>query len=170
MLLIILLSFSSSVVSDSLQPCGLQHARLPYHSLSPGVCSKSWPLSQWCYLTISSSDASFSFCLQSFLATGFFPMSQLFISGGQIIGASASAAVLPMNIQGWFPFVLPCLISLLSEVSKESSPAPQLESINSSPLSFLYIPTLISIRDYWKNHSFDYKHLCQQRSVLCNKL
>ena len=78
---------------------GRQHARLPCPSLSPGVCSNSCPLNQWCYLTISSSTTLFSFCLQSFLASGSFPMSQLFASGGQSIGASAS--VLPMNIQGW---------------------------------------------------------------------
>ena len=134
------------------------------------VCSNSYPLNQWWCLTLSFSAALFSSCLLSFPTSGSFPMSRLFALGGQSIGASASASVLPMNIQGWVPWVLPCLISLLSKASKESSPAPQLESINSSPLSFLYIPTLISIHDYWKNHSFDYKYLCQQSSVLCNKL
>ena len=83
-----------------LQPHGLQHARLPCRSLSPGVCSNSCPLSQWCYLTISSSAAPFSFCLQSFPASGSFPMSQLLASGGQRTGCSNSASVLPMNIWG----------------------------------------------------------------------
>ena len=81
-----------------------------------------------------------------------FPM--LFASGGQSIGASASASVLPMNIQGWFPSELTGLIFLLSKDSQESTPAPQLESISSSVFSLLYSPTLTSIHDYWKNHSF----------------
>ena len=88
--------FSCSVVSDSLQPHGLQHTRLPCPSPSPRVRSRSCPLSQWCYLTISPSVAHFSFCLQSFPALGAFPMSLLFSLGSQSIGASAS--VLPMNI------------------------------------------------------------------------
>ena len=98
---------------DSLQPHGLQHERLLRPSLSPGVCSGSCPLSWWCYLIISSSAASFLFCLQSFPVSGSFPTSQLFISGGQSTGASAS--VLPMNIQSWFPLGLTGLISLLSK-------------------------------------------------------
>ena len=87
--------FSCWVMSDFLWPHEMQHARLPFPSLSPGVCSNSCPLSQWCYITISSSATPFSFCLQSFPASGSFPMSWLFTSGGQSIGASAS--VLPMN-------------------------------------------------------------------------
>ena len=83
------------VVSDSLQPHGLQHIRLPRPSLTPRVCSDSCPLSQWCYLTILFSAAPMSFCLQSFPASGSFSMRQLFASGGQSIGASASALVLP---------------------------------------------------------------------------
>ena len=112
-----LLLFSHSVMSNSLQPCGLQHARLPCHSLSPRVCSKSWPLSQWCYLTISSSAVPCSFCLPSFQASGAFPMSRLFASGGQTIKASASASVFAMNIQGWFPLGLTGFISLLRRTS-----------------------------------------------------
>ena len=81
----------------------------------PGVCSNSCPLSQWCHPTISSSAAPFSFCLQSFPASGYFPVNQLFTSGGQSIGASASESALPMNIQGWFPLGLTGLISLLSK-------------------------------------------------------
>ena len=106
-----LLLFSRSVVSDSLRPHGLQHARLPCPSPSPRACSSSCPLSQWCHPTISSSVIPFS-CLQSFPASGSFPVSLLFESGGQSIGALAS--VLPRNIQGWFPLGLPGLISLLS--------------------------------------------------------
>ena len=101
-----------SVVSDSLQPCELQPFRLSCPSLSVGVCSNSCPLSQWCHPTISSSVVPFSSCLQSFPASGSFPMSQLFPSGGQSIGASASASVLPINIQGWFPLGWTGLISL----------------------------------------------------------
>ena len=97
-----------------MQPCGLQHAKILCSPLSPGACSNSYPLSQWCHLTISSSVIPFSSCLQSFPASGFFPMSQFFASGGQSIGVSASASVLPMNIQGWFPLGLTGLISLPS--------------------------------------------------------
>ena len=109
----ILLLFSCSVVSDSLQPHGLQHTRLPYLLLSPGVCSNSCPLSQWCHPTISPSAAPFSFCPQSFPASQSFPMSWLFTSGGPSIGALAS--VFPMNIQGLFPLGLTGLISLQSK-------------------------------------------------------
>ena len=102
--------------------------------LSPGVCSNSCPLNQWCYLTISSSATPFSFCLQSFPASGSFPMSWLFELGGQTIGASASAPVLLMNIQGSFLLGLTGLIFLQSSRLQESFPAPQFESINSSEL------------------------------------
>ena len=107
--------FSHSVVSDSLQPYELQHSRPPCPSPTPGVYSNLCPLSQWCHPTISSSVVPFSSCPQSFPASGSFPVSQLFVSGGQSIGASASASVLPMNIQGWFHLGLNSLISLLSE-------------------------------------------------------
>ena len=109
------LLFSLSVVSDSLRSHGLQHARLPCLSPSPGVCSNSHPLSQWCHPTILSSVTPFS-CPQYCPASGSFLMSQFFASGGQSIGVSASASVLPMNIQGWFPLGLTGLISLLSKV------------------------------------------------------
>jgi len=102
-------------MSDSLQPRGLQHTRLPCPRLCPAICSDSRPLSQWCYPTISSSVALFSSCPQSFPASGSFQMSQLFTEGGQSVGASASASVLPMNIQVWFPIWLTGLISLLSK-------------------------------------------------------
>ena len=109
------LVFSSSVVSDALRPYALQHTRLPCPSPTPGACSNSCQLSQWCHPIISSSVIPFSSCSQSFPASGSFPMSRLFTSGGQSIGASASASVLPVNIQGWFPLGLTGLISLLSK-------------------------------------------------------
>ena len=110
-----LLLFSCSLVSDPLQTHGLQHSRLPCPSPSPGACSNSCPLSRWCHPTILSSVLSFSSCLQSFPASGSFPMSQLFTSGGQSVGASASASVLPMNIQDWFSLGLTGLISFQSK-------------------------------------------------------
>ena len=112
------LPFVVVVVTQScltLQPPGLQHTRLPCPSLFPRDCSNSCRFSRQCYLTISSSPALFSFCLHSFQASGSFPMSRLFTSDGQRIGASASASVLPMNIQGWFPLGLTDLISLQSK-------------------------------------------------------
>ena len=90
-------------MTERLQPRGLQHTRLPCLSLTPGACSNSYPLSQWCHPTISSSVVSFSFCLQSFPESGSFQMRQFFASGGQTIGVSASASFLSMNIQDWFP-------------------------------------------------------------------
>ena len=101
-------------MSDCLKPHGRQHARLPCPSPSPGVCPHSCPLNQWCHPTISSSVALF-FCLQSFPASGSFPMSWLFTSGGQSTGASALSSVLPMSIQSWYPLWLIDLISLLSK-------------------------------------------------------
>ena len=110
-----LLSFSHSVVSDSLQLHGMHPAKLPCPSPSPRACSYSCPLSQQCHPTISSSVVPFSSCLQSFLAPGSFPMSWLFASGGQSIGASASMSVLPMDIQDCFPLRLTGLMSLQSK-------------------------------------------------------
>ena len=104
--------FSCSVVSDSFWPHGLQHTRLPCSSPSPGACSNSCP-SQWCHPTISSSVNPFSSCLQSFPPSGSFLMIWLFALGGQSIGASTAASVLPKNIQGWSPLGLTGLISLL---------------------------------------------------------
>ena len=109
----VLLLFSCSVVSNSLRPHGLQHSRLPCPSLSPGACSNSCPLSQWCHPIISSFVAPFFSCPKSFPASGSFPMGRLFTSGDQSIGASASASALPMNIQGWFHLGLIDLVSLL---------------------------------------------------------
>ena len=138
--------FSHSVMPDSLWPHGLQHARLPCPSQSPRACSNSHPSSQWCHPNISSSVISSS-CLQSFPASGCSLVSQLCASCDQSIGASASASVLLMNIQDWFP--------CSPRDSQESSPTPQFKSINSLALSLLYGPTLTFIHDYWKNHSFD---------------
>ena len=107
-----LLLFSCSVVFDSAWPHGLQHDRLPCPSISPRVHSNSCPLSQWCHLTVSFFVTHFSSCLQSFPESGSFPMSWVFASGGQSIGISASASVLPVNIQGWFPLRFTGLISL----------------------------------------------------------
>ena len=115
------------------------------------VCSDSFPLGWWCHLTMSSSAAPFSFCLQSFPSLGSFPVNRLFALDGQSIGASASAPVIPMNILGvdflqyWLVWS-PCR----STDSQESFPAPLLKSISSLALSFLYGPTLTSIHGYWK--------------------
>ena len=107
--------FSHSVMSDFLQPHGLQHARPPCPSPTPRAYSNACPLSRWCLPTISSSVSPFSSHLQSFPESGSFPMSQFFTSGGQSIGISASASVLPMNIQDWFPLGWTGWISLQSK-------------------------------------------------------
>ena len=147
--------FSRSVVSNSLQPHELQHARPPCPSPTPGVHSNSCPSSRWCHPAISSSVFPFSSCPQSLPAAGSFLMSQLFAWGGQSIGVSALTSVLPVNIQDWFPLGWTGWISLQSKELRESSPTPQFKSINSSALSFLHSPTLTSIHDHWKNHSLD---------------
>ena len=114
--------FSRLVMSNSLQPHGLQHTRLPCPSPTLGVCSNSCPSSGWCQPTISSSVIPFSSLLQSFPAYGSSSMNQFFASGGQSIGASASASVLLVTIQGWFPLGLTGLISWLSKgLSRVSS-------------------------------------------------
>ena len=112
--------------------------------------------------TISSSVVPFSSCLQSFSASGSFPMSQFFALGCQSIAASAS--VPPVNIQGWFPLGLTSYL-LADQGTLKSSPAPPIESISSSAISLLYGQTLTSIHDYWKNRSFDCTDLCQQSNV-----
>ena len=109
------IQFSHSVMSNSLQLHGLQHARLPCPSPAPGVYSNSCPLSQWCYPTISSSVISFCSHLQSFPTSGSLQMSQFFAWGGQSTGVSASASVLPMNFQDWFPLGWTGWISLQSK-------------------------------------------------------
>ena len=135
--------FSHSVVSDSLWPHELQHARPPCPSPTPGVYPNSCPLSWWCHPAISSSVVSFSSCPQSFPASGSFPMSQLFKSGGQSIRVSASTSVLPMNTQDWSPLGWIGWISLQSKGLSRVFSKPQFKSINSSALSFLYSPTLM---------------------------
>ena len=107
--------FSHSVMSNSLRPRELQHTRLACPSPTPGVYSNSCPSSRWCHPTISSFVVPFSSCLQSLPASGCFPMSQFFASGGQSIGASASASVLPVDFQDWFPLGLTGWISLQSK-------------------------------------------------------
>ena len=145
--------FSCSVSSDSLRPHELQPTKSPCPSPIPGVYSNSCPLSRWCHPAISSSVVPFSSCPQSLPASGSFPMSQLFTSGGQSIGVSASTSVHPMNTQDWSPLGWTGWISWQS--SQESSPTPQFKSINFSALSFLHSPTLTSIHDYWKNYSLE---------------
>ena len=161
--------FSRSVVSDSLRPHGLQHARLPCPSPTPGVYSNSCPLNRWCYPSILSSVIPFFSCLQSFPASESFLMSWLFASGGQNFGASVSASVLPMNIQGWFPLGLTGLFSLQSKELSKVFPNTTVQKhsfFGTQPsLWFMVYPTLTSTHDYWKDHSFDYMDLCQQSDV-----
>ena len=139
------LLFSHSVVSSSLRPHGLQHSRLPCPSPSAADCSHSSPLSWWCHPIISSSVAPFSSCLQSFPASWSFPVS---------IGTSSSASVLPMNIQGWFPFRMDWLdlLAVKSLLQHHSSKASIIWRS-----AFFYGQTLTSIHNYWKNRSFDYR-------------
>ena len=144
---------SCSVVCDSFWPHGLQYARLCCPSPTPRACSNSCPLSRSYHPTISPSILPFSSSLQLFPASGSFPMSRFFASGGQSIGASASPSVLPVNIQDWFPLGWTGLISLLSkEFSRVFSniTVQKHQFFNAQ----LYAPTLISIHDCWKNHSF----------------
>ena len=157
--MLLLLLFSCQAVSDSLQPCGLQQARLPCPFPFPRVCPSSCPLNQWCHPTISSSIALFSFCLPSFPASGSFPLSQLFVSDDQSIGASASASVLPIIFRG--DFLLDWLVGFPCSPrdSQKSCPGPEFKSINSLALWLLYGPVLTSIRDYWKDHNLNYMDL-----------
>ena len=139
------IKMSFSAVSQScptLRPHGLQHSRPPCPSPTPGACSDSCPLRRWCHPTISSSVVPFSSHLQSFPASGSFPTSQFFASGGQRIGVSTSASVLPKNMQDWFPLGLLVWSSRSARDSQESSPTPQFKSINSLVISLLYrMPT-----------------------------
>ena len=144
-----------SVTQSYLTLCDLQHTRLPSASLSPGVCSTSCPLSQWCHPTISSSVILFSSCPQSFPGS----KHRFFTSGGQSIVASALASVLPTNIQGWFPLDWLVWSAWCAQDSQKSSPAPQFESINSSAFSLLYGPVLTTTRDHWEDHSLDCRDL-----------
>ena len=147
--------FSRSVVSDSLRPHELQHARPPCPSPTPGVHSDSRPSSPWCHPASSSSVVPFFSCPQSLPASKSFPMSQLFAWGGQSTGVSASASFLPKKSQGYLLqnglVGSPCS----PRDSQKSSPTPQFKSINSSALSLLHSPTLTSRHDHRKNHSLD---------------
>ena len=148
------LLLSHSVMSDSLQFHGLQHTRLPYPSPSPGECSDPCPLILWCHPTISFFGAPFS-CLQSSPESGSFPICWLFISGGQSTVASASASVLLMNIQDWFPLGLTGLIPLLSKgLSRIFSSTTVWKHQFFGTQTSLLSTSRIHI-DYWKNHSFD---------------
>ena len=153
---------SVSQSCPTLQRHGLQHTRIPSPSPSPGVCSNPCPLSRWCHPTILSSAVPFS-CLQFFPASGSFPLSHLFTSGGQSIRASASASVLPMNIQGWFPLGWTGWISLRSKGPSRVSSNTTVQRhqfFGAQP----FLP-LTPVPDYWKNHSFDHMGLCQQSNV-----
>ena len=136
-LVCISVQFSRSVVSDSLRPHEPQHARPPCPSLTPGVHPNPCPMNQWCHPTISSSVFPFSSCPQSFPASGSFPMSQLFSSGGQSIGVSVSASVLPINTQDWSPLGWTGWISLQSKGFTRVFSNTTVQSINSLVLSFL---------------------------------
>ena len=138
----------------SCNPMDCSTQRPPCPSLSPRICSNSCLLSWWCHPTISSSVIPFSSCPHSLPASGSFPVSWLFASGGQSIGASASASVLLISSQGWCPLGL-VWSPFCPRDSQESSPAPQFKSISSLTLSLLYGPTLMSVYKYWKNHTFD---------------
>ena len=154
-------------MSNSLWPHGLQHTRLPCPSPTPRIYSNSCPLSWWCHPKISSSVVPFSSHLQSFPASGSFPISQFFASGGQSTRVSASISALSMNIQDLFPIDWTGWVSLQSRgLSRVPSPTPQFKSISSLALSLLYDPPVTSIHDYWKNHSFGWTDLCWQSAAL----
>ena len=145
--------FSCSVMSNSLWLHRLQHTRPPCKSPTPGVYPNSCPLNRWCHPTISPSVVFFSSCLQSFPASGSFQMRQFFTSGGQSIGVSASASVLPMNIQDWFPLRWTDLISLLSK--GPSRVFSKFKSINSSSSAFFRVQLSHPYMTTEKNHSLD---------------
>ena len=142
-------------MSDSLRPHGLQHARPLCPSTTPGVYSNSCPIGWWCHPAISSSVIPFSSCLQFFPASGCFQMSQFFTSGGQSIGVSALASVLPMNIQDWFPLGWTSWTSLESKGLSRVFSNTTVQKHQFFGLSFLYSPTLTSIHDYWKNKALN---------------
>ena len=167
--------FSCSVMSDSLRPHEPQHARPPCPSPTPRVHPNPCPLSRWCHPTISSSVIPFSSRLQSFPASGSFPMNQLFTSGGQSIGVSASASVLPMNTQGW-SLGWTGWISLQSKgLSRVLSNTP-VQKHQFFCSSCLYSPTLTSMHLYFLSHIIlhyglsqvaDYNSLCYTAGPCC---
>ena len=145
-----MLFFSYSVMSNSFQPHGLQLARLPCPSPSPKVCSNPCPLNWWWHPTISSSVTPFSACPQSFVASGSFPVSWLFASGGQSTGASSSSSVLPMSIQGLFP------LGFIGLTLQSKGLSKVFFNITVQKHQFFGTqPSLWSNSHYWKNHSFD---------------
>ena len=156
-------------MSNSLRPHGLQHASLPCPSPTPQVCPNPCPLSWWCHPTISSSVVPFSSCPQSFPASGSFPVSQLFASGGQSIGVSASTSVLPMNTQDWSPLGWTGWISLKfkglsSLLENHSSKASILRHSAFFLLKNVQLSHL-STHDHWKNCSLWLMDLCWQSNV-----
>ena len=163
--------FSHSVISNSLWPYELQHARPPCPSPTPGVHSNSRSSSRWCHPAISSSVGPFSSCPQSLPASGSFPMSQLLAWGGQSIGVSAVASVLLMNTQDWSPLGWTGWISLQSKGLSRIFSKPQFKSINSLALSFLLSPTLTSMHDYWKTIALtEWTFVGKVMSLLLNML
>ena len=147
----------SSVAQSYPTLCDLMDCNMPGFPVHHQLPELAQTHAHWLSDAIQPSHPLFPFSshLQSFTASGSFPMTQFFTSGGQIIGASASASVLPVNIQDWNSFRIDWLDLLAVLGTLKSSPTPQFESINSLALSFLHSPTLTSIHDYWKNHSFD---------------
>ena len=146
---IISVQFSCSVMSDSLQPHELQHARPPCPSPTPEVHSNSCPSSQWCHPAILSSVVPFSSYPQSLPASESFPMSQLFTWGGQSAGVSALASVLPTNTQDWSPLGWTGWISLQAKGLSRVFSNTTVQKHQFFALSFLHSPTLTSIHDYW---------------------
>ena len=155
--------FIRSVMFKSLWPHGLQHAKLPCPSPSPRACSNSCPSSQWCHPTISVSP--YSSWLQSFLSSRSFPMSQFFSLGSESIVVLPSASVLPMNIKDWFPLGWTGWISLQSKGLSRVFSNTTVQKHQFFGAHLFYSPTLTSIHDYWKNHSFDQMDLCWQSNA-----
>ena len=145
------IQFSWSVVSNSLQPHGLQHTRPPCPLPTPRACSNSCPSSQWWHPTISSSVVAFFSCFQSSPASVSFPVSQSFASGDQSIRTSASASVLSMNVQDWFPWGLTVWSPCSPRDSQESSPTPQFKT------SILRCSAFFMERLKHYHHFFDYR-------------
>ena len=143
----------------------VQPFRLPYLSLCPKVCSNSCPLSRWCHPTISSSVTPFSFFFHSFPASESFPLSWLFVSVGQSVGASASASILPINFQGWFLLGLTGLMYDTVQVFSRVFSSTAIQKHQFLAFSLFYCPILTSARDYWKSYSSDYMKLCQKNDV-----
>ena len=159
------LSYNFVVVQSCPTLCDPKDCSIPGFSVLHRLSELAQIRIHWVGDVISSSVVPFSSCLLSFPASGSFPMSWLFPSGGQSTGVSASASVLPINTKSWFTLGMTFFPQCSPRDSQESSPIPQFESISSSVLNLLYGPTLTSKHDYWKNHSFDYTDLCWQSNV-----